>query len=239
VIACCELLALHAATPRAYAAAIRAAHVPVTVLLISLVAFIYFYLGTGRLALAGTGLALRVLSTPFSFLSGDTLNFRGIQSLRTIEFLGDPVSIPLGTVNPWMLLSHAGILLVLVFLVDATFAVWRRGQRGIPLWVGFSVTLFVLLGLSHAVLLYWGGWEVPVIVTPFFLAVVAVMAYAMFRDLVNAGRLVRETFPGPRSQPPAGSQAFPVSRGPDARATLLACVVRERPARARARVPCL
>jgi len=125
VIACCELLALHAATPRAYAAAIRAAHVPVTVLLISLVAFIYFYLGTGRLALAGTGLALRVLSTPFSFLSGDTLNFRGIQSLRTIEFLGDPVSIPLGTVNPWLALIPGGVALA---VLAGTWAISpRRG----------------------------------------------------------------------------------------------------------------
>ena len=192
VIACCEMLALHSPTPRAYAAAIRTAHIPVTVLLISLVAFIHFYLRAGRLALAGTGLALRVLSTPFAFLSGDTLNFREIQSLRTIEFLGDPVSIPVGTVNPWMLLSHAGILLVVVFLVEATVTVWRRGQRGIPLWVGFSVTLFALVGLGHAMLLYWGGWEVPVILSPFFLAVIAVMACAMFRDLVIAKRLVRD-----------------------------------------------
>jgi len=190
--ACCELLALHAPTPQAYAAAIRAAHLPVTVLLISLVAFIHFYLRAGLLALAVTGIALRALSTPFAFLSGDTLNFREIHSLRTIEFLGDPVSIPVGVTNPWMLLSHVGILLVFVFLVDATLTVWRRGQRGIPLWVGFSVTLFVLLGLGHGVLLYWGGWQAPVLVSPFFLGVIAVMAYAMFRDLVNAKRLVTE-----------------------------------------------
>jgi PAS domain S-box-containing protein len=192
VTAGCELLALHASTPHAYAAAIRAAHIPVTVLLISLVAFIHFYLRAGRLALAATGIALRALSTPFSFLSGDTLNFREIESLQSIEFLGDSVSIPFGSLNPWMLLSHLGILLVFVFLVDATLTVWRRGQRGISLWVGSSVTLFVLLGLGHATLLYWGGWHAPVLVSPFFLGVIAVMAYAMFRDLVNAKRLVTE-----------------------------------------------
>src|SRR4051812_35758459 len=79
VTAGCELFALHAQTPQAYASAVRAAHVPVTLLLVSLVAFIYCYLRAGRLALAATGLALRALSTPFAFLSGDTLNFREIQ----------------------------------------------------------------------------------------------------------------------------------------------------------------
>src|SRR3954471_17454469 len=62
VTAFCELRALHAATPQAYAAAARASHIPVTMLLVSLVAFIHFYLRAGRLGLAATGLALRVLS---------------------------------------------------------------------------------------------------------------------------------------------------------------------------------
>ena len=130
-------------------------------LLISLVAFILLYLQTGRLVLAISGIALRVLSTPFNYLSGDTLNFREIQSLRSIEFLGDPVSIPVGVMNPWMLLSHIGLLLVIAFLVDATLSVWRRGRRGIALWVGFSVTLFVAAGLGQAVLRYWGGFQAP------------------------------------------------------------------------------
>jgi PAS domain S-box-containing protein len=162
----------------------------VTVLLISLVAFVHFYLHAGRPALAATGLVLRALSTPFSFLSGDTLNFREIHSMHRVAFLGDTVSIPAGTANPWMLLSHIGILLVVAFLIDATFTIWRRGQRGIPLWVGFSVTLFVLLGLGHAVLIYWASEVAPVIVSPFFLSVIGVMAYAMFRDLFDAKRLV-------------------------------------------------
>jgi two-component system, LuxR family, sensor kinase FixL len=192
VIAYCELSALHARTPQAYAAAVRAAHIPVTVLLISLVAFILLYLQTGRLVLGISGIALRVFSTPFNYLSGDTLNFREIQSLRSIEFLGDPVSIPVGVMNPWMLLSDVGLVLVIAFLIDATLSVWRRGRRGIPLWVGFSVTLFVTAGLGQTVLRHWGGFQAPLTLSPFFLGVIGVMGYAMFRDLVNAKRLVAE-----------------------------------------------
>jgi two-component system sensor kinase FixL len=192
LVAYCELFALHGRTPQVYAAAIRAAHIPVTVLLISLVAFIALYLQAGRLVLAVSGIGLRVLSTPFAFLSGDTLSFREIESLRRVEFLGDQVSIPVGVTNPWMLLSQIGIALVIAFLVDATLTVWRRGERGIPLWVGFSVTLFVVAGLGHAVLINWGGWQWPIMVSPFFLGFIGVMGYAMFRDLVNAKRLVAE-----------------------------------------------
>jgi hypothetical protein len=133
----------------------------VTLLLISLVAFFHFFLRAGRLALAGTGIALRALSTPFAFLSGDTLSFREIQSLHHIEFLGDSVFDPAGTVNPWMLLSHVGILLVLVFLVDATLTVWRRGQRGIPPVGRLQRHPVRSAGAGHAVLLSWGGWQGP------------------------------------------------------------------------------
>ena len=76
------------ATPQAYATRARAAHIPVTVLLISLVAFILLYLN-GRLALAAAGHRAARALDPFNFLSGETPNFREIQSLRSIEFLGD------------------------------------------------------------------------------------------------------------------------------------------------------
>ena len=193
VIACCELFALQARTPQAYAAAVRAAHIPVTVLLISLVAFILFYLQAGRLRAGGdrarAACALDALQLPVrrhAELPRD-------QSMQSIEFLGEQVLIPVGEANPWMLLSHVGILLVLVFLVDATLTVWRRGQRGIALWVGVSVTLVRRWRPdARRFCVYWFGWQSPGLVSPFFLGVVAVMGYAMFRDLVNAKRLVAE-----------------------------------------------
>jgi two-component system sensor kinase FixL len=192
VIAFCELSALHARSPQAYAAALRAAHLPVTALLISLVAFVFLYLEAGRLALAACGLALRVLSAPFNFFSGQSLNFRQIDSLRSIDFLGETVAIPVGVANPWMLLGQVGTLLVIVFVIDAAITVRGRGERGLRLWVALSVAFFLLAGLTQSILRHWGGFQAPVILSPFFLGVIGVMAYATFHDLVNAKRLVEE-----------------------------------------------
>ena len=192
LIAFCELLALQARTVDDYVAALRAAHILVTLLMGSLVAFTMLYLHTGRLALAACGLGLRVLSTPFNFLSGQTLDFRHIESLRTLELLGDSVTVAVGVPNPWMLLSELGTLLVIAFLVDATVTVWQRGQRNVAFWAGASVMLFVLADPGQAILRYWGAVEAPVMLSPFFLGVIGVMAYATSGDLVNAKQQVAE-----------------------------------------------
>src|SRR5262245_47940277 len=55
-IALCELLALKAATPAAYASALRWLHVPVAVLFVALAGFAYNYLEAGRRWLAATAI---------------------------------------------------------------------------------------------------------------------------------------------------------------------------------------
>ena len=39
------------------------------------------------------------------------------------------MSVPVGDPNPWMLLSQLGVLLLIVFVADATATAWRRGER--------------------------------------------------------------------------------------------------------------
>jgi hypothetical protein len=51
-----------------------------------------------------------------------------ITDIRRFSWGGQMVSIPVGASNPWGLLSTISLLLLLIFSVDATITVWRRGD---------------------------------------------------------------------------------------------------------------
>jgi PAS domain S-box-containing protein len=192
VVALCELSMLHAQTPAAYVAALKAAHVPVFLLLVALAAFTYLYLKAGRPWLAVSGLGLRLIAMPFNFVAGETLNYREITALRRIPFLGDQVSVPIGIPNPWMLISQLGVLLLIVFVMDATVTAWRRGERTVAPGVGGSIALFMLAGVGQSMLVFWGLVESPITISLFSLGVIGVMGYAMSLDLANSKQLVLE-----------------------------------------------
>jgi len=191
-LAFCEMAMMHAQTPAAYAAVLRWAHLPVTLLLVALAAFTYLYLDAGRPWLALSGLGLRLISTPFNFMNGENLNFRHIAGLRSTQFLGDQVAIPLGDPNPWMLFSQLGVLLLVVFVADATATAWRRGAREMTLGVGLSISFFLLAGVVQAILVFWAGVQSPITISLFALALIGVMGYAMSLDLAHAKQLVLE-----------------------------------------------
>ena len=101
-----------------------------------------------------------MLSTPFNFIDGQTLNYREFTGLRSVSFIGEQVSVAAGAPNPWMLLSQAGLLLLFIFVVDATRTAWRRGADGVTLGVGASAAFFLLAGLSQSVVVFWGGVDI-------------------------------------------------------------------------------
>src|ERR1700730_11910471 len=69
VFAGCELWMMRAETPGAFGMAVRWAHVPASVLIVSLVGFVRLYLRAGRLWLAWTicGFGAALLILPFFF----------------------------------------------------------------------------------------------------------------------------------------------------------------------------
>src|SRR5271169_2000980 len=123
----CELRMMRAETPAEFATTLKWAHVPVWLLVVSLVAFVRLYLRAGRTWLAWTVCGLRTLALLLNFLVGVNLNYREITDLRHIPFLGESVSLPVGVPNPWMVVGQLSLLALLVFAADASVTVWRRG----------------------------------------------------------------------------------------------------------------
>ena len=146
VFALCELWGMRAETPAAYGTAVRWAHVPIWLVLVSLTGFVWFYMRAGRAWLAWSFFGLRTLSLLLNFLTGQNMNYLEITAVRRIPFLGESASFAIGVPNPWMIIGQFSSLVFILFVADASFTVWRRGDRRKALLVGGSIVFFVLAG---------------------------------------------------------------------------------------------
>jgi PAS domain S-box-containing protein len=191
VFAGLELALMRAETPAQFDTATRWIHVPAWVLIVSIVAFVRLYLNAGRRWLAWTVVAVRTLALILNFVLSPNINYRKVTALRQMPFLGEPVSVPVGVPNPWMLVAQFSLLLLVIFVLDATITVWRRGNRRQALVVGGSIVLLVILASAQAVAMTWGIMATPLTVSLFYLILVAAMAYELSYDLIRAARLNR------------------------------------------------
>ncbi len=187
--AACELWMMRAQTPTEFGMALRWIHVPVWVIVVSLVWFARLYLRAGRSWLAWTVCGARTLALLLNFGPAANLNYREVTALRRLPFLGDTVSVAEGVRNPWMLVGQLSLLLFAVFFVDASVAAWRRGDRRQALVVGGSLAFFAVGAAIEAVLVLWGFVDAPLTATLLYQGLVAVMGYQLSDDVLRTARL--------------------------------------------------
>jgi PAS domain S-box-containing protein len=191
VISAFELCMLNATTVEQYQLLMLWIHVPVWMLTLSFVAFVRLYLRAGRDWLAWSIYALRTLVLILNFIFPVSINFKGITDIRQFSWGGQMVSVPVGIPNPWGLLSQISLLLLLIFCIDATITVWRRGDRRRALLIGGSMIFGAILAW-HVPLVIWGIIDAPFFLGFTYAAIVAAMAYELSSDMARAARLTRE-----------------------------------------------
>src|SRR5712691_2486558 len=151
-----ELALMRAQTPEQFGQVVRWLHLPVWVMIASLVAFVRLYLRAGRPWLAWTVVGVRTLSLILNFSFCPNINFRQITALRHISFFGEPVSVATGVPNPWMSVAQLSLLLLIIFVTAALITLWRRGDRRQALIVGGSILLFVTAATAEGIVIAWG-----------------------------------------------------------------------------------
>jgi signal transduction histidine kinase len=187
-----ELAMLHANTVGQYEALIRWIHVPVWVLSISFVAFVRLYLRAGRAWLAWSIYGVRTLVLVLNFILAPNINFLAITRIRQLSWWGgESVSLPVGVPSPWGVLSLASLLLLLIFCVDATITVWRRGDRRRALVIGGSM-IFGTIVASHVPLVTWGILNVPFFLSFAYSGIVLAMGYEISNDMLRTAQLARQ-----------------------------------------------
>ena len=185
-----EYLWMHSATPQDFSFYGRLIQIPVFIVIISVPWFVKYYLGYARPWLFWGACIWRLVNFPIGLLITPTLQFREITNMRAIEFLGDQAFIPEGSDSAWILFDQGGIILLLVFCIDASIQAWRRGNRRRATIVGALMCLFWMLVLIQTEFGF-RGLDTPVAAAPMFLAVLVAMGYDLSSEVLRSWELAR------------------------------------------------
>jgi hypothetical protein len=183
---------MRAQTPRELLVALRWAQLALFFLLVSITWFVAMYLRAGRLWLAWIACGMHAIFVLLNFVGQTEPQFH-----RDHDSPARPVSRgirhrPRGVPNPVQLLGQLAVVLIVIFIADATVTAWRRGDRRAALAVGGSVEFFLLTGLATSVAVIWGHVQAPLVFSLLYLGLVAVMAYELSTDVLRASQLVHE-----------------------------------------------
>ncbi len=191
-IAVGELLMMRADSIEHFVQALRWMQLPIFLLVVALVGFVRLYLGTGRLWLGLSACAMRFVCLIVNFAVTPSLSYREITGLRQLHFLGENVSAAVGVISSRIYLAEFSSVLLLLFLVDASIALWRQGtpeSRRRALVVGGSTSLFVLVAASVAAITQHQIINEPYFVSFPFAAILFAMAFELGSDLFRAGQV--------------------------------------------------
>ena len=83
-----EMAMMRAQSPASYATTLRWAHVPLAIVVLSIVWFVHFYFDAGRLWLAYAASGARLLALGLNFVTGVNINFREVSSLDQTDAVG-------------------------------------------------------------------------------------------------------------------------------------------------------
>ena len=207
-----ELGMMSAATAAEWGSWVRWFQVPNFCVIVGTVVFVRHYMGTGRLWLMWTLIAARAAILLWGFAVDPNFNFKSIDSIDQIPFLGEEVTVVGRAVAaPWQWIATVATVLSVLYIVDASVSLWRNGTRDArrkALVVGGGIALFFAVAILNTQLIIWGFLErTPTLTAPSFLIALAAMAFEMSRDTLRASRLAQQLLESERALDHAASAA--------------------------------
>lgn len=188
-----ELSLIHTSDIAAYQELLQLENLAVYVLLSSLVWLVSLRLKTARHWLALGIIALWSVALIFNLLSpGSLVYVRVIELKQHMTSWGEPFTVAVGETNPWVLLAHIGVILILIYVIDASLRAWRAGERRSSAVIGVGVVVFLLIGGVHSMLVDNAVLATPYMVSFAYLAIVLALSYELVDEAVRAPRLDRE-----------------------------------------------
>lgn len=188
-----ELQLMTATTISAYDGWLRVEVVAVATILFSMVGLVRVHFGTGRLWLMWTIIALWVPGLVRSVVGPSNGVFSEITALYQIPTYGGAVfTVVEGVRAPLAAVADLASLLIVIYVVDASVALARRGNRRRAWVVGGGITLFILVAGIEAPLVDLGLIQLPYIIGLAFIAIVVAMGYELGTEVVESGRLGQE-----------------------------------------------
>src|SRR5438874_6650915 len=188
-----ELGMLKATTLEAYATALRISFVPLVLLAIAMAWYVRSYFGTGRRSLAVAVTIAWLLVLIIDAFSPFSPVFSEISVLRIARTLwGEPFALAKGVIHPLNLLISVADLIFLVFVVDASAAFCRRGERWRAVFLGTGIVGGSLVAVVLARMMDFGVLLMPYVTTFVYIGIIVVFGYPLTLDVVRAAQLTRE-----------------------------------------------
>ena len=132
-----------------------------------------------------------------NFVPGPNLYFREITELHQTPLLGELISHAHGVLHPRAILMQLSLLLILIFVIDATRTASKQGGRKRALVLGGLTSAGFALMLVSATL-YARGILPSAFVGQLFLLLILVLGYELSLDVLRTGQLSRELAPAGR-----------------------------------------
>jgi signal transduction histidine kinase len=191
----CEVGMMHAATASEFGQWLRWYQPPVFCVILGYLFLVRRYLGTGRLSLAWTIVFLRLVILVINFLVYPNFNWREIDNLRHVSFLGEHVAVPGDVVVRWQWLSTASLLLMIVYVTDACIERLRKAQphsRRRVLTIVFALAVPMITVIPWTQIAVLGVAPLPVVASPWFLFTLSALAFELRRELIMGARTRQE-----------------------------------------------
>ena len=188
-----ELLALRSNDIPTYVLALKYQTLGVFIMLVSLVWFMLFYFRTGRKWLVWLFTLIWVFSIIVNFIAPNGLVYLEIVELNKLSLpWGEQFTVATGVDNPLRFISDIPSLLLVIFIVDASVQLIKKGNKRRALWIGGSSLFFILLAGIHTPLVDAGIIRSPYIIAFSFLAIIFAMALEISYSVYEAGNLSKE-----------------------------------------------
>ena len=188
-----ELLALSSNDIPIYVVALKYQTFGVFIMLVSLVWFMLFYFGTGRKWLVWLFTLIWVFSVIVNFIAPNSLVYSEIVELHKLSLpWGEYFTTATGIDNPLRFISDIPSLLLVIFIVDASVQLIKKGNKRRAFWIGGSSLFFILLAGIHTPLVDAGIIHSPYIIAFSFLAIIFAMALEISYSVYEAANLSKE-----------------------------------------------
>jgi PAS domain S-box-containing protein len=190
-----EWLMVRAQTPEQFGSALRWVQVPLAFAFVSLIWFLWLRFGTCSLWLAVSAGGLRVLAMLLGFWFKPNVHFSKITEVRQVSLLGgETMSAPIGIVSPWALLPQLSAWVLLLFVMHASFRIWRnanRQERRGVLILAVATMIFVIAAAGQGALILTGVIISPPFISLPFLAIILAMSFELSHDVLRASHLAQ------------------------------------------------